>query len=128
MIESLFPIIATRDLPRLLGFYRDLLGGTVSYEFPGPDGETVYCGLDVGTSHLGIGFDPSDAAASAPGATGATSRSMSLWVYVTDCDAVVERLRSAGATVTAEPADQPWGERVARVLDPDGNEVIIGAR
>jgi hypothetical protein len=21
-----------------------------------------------------------------------------------------------------EPADQPWGERMARVLDPDGNE------
>jgi hypothetical protein len=25
------------------------------------------------------------------------------------------------------PTNQPWGERVARVLDPDGNEVIIGS-
>jgi lactoylglutathione lyase len=49
-------------------------------------------------------------------------------VYTADCDAVVERLRAAGVTVTEEPVDQPWGERVARVLDPDGNEVIIGAR
>jgi uncharacterized glyoxalase superfamily protein PhnB len=32
------------------------------------------------------------------------------------------------ASTTREPADQPWGERVARVLDPDGNEVIIGQR
>jgi lactoylglutathione lyase len=30
--------------------------------------------------------------------------------------------------VTEEPADQPWGERVARVLDPDGNEVIVGQK
>jgi lactoylglutathione lyase len=30
--------------------------------------------------------------------------------------------------VVEEPADQPWGERVARVLDPDGNVVLIGQR
>jgi catechol 2,3-dioxygenase-like lactoylglutathione lyase family enzyme len=41
---------------------------------------------------------------------------------------VVERVRAAGGRVTEEPADQPWGERVARVLDPDGNEVIIGQK
>jgi lactoylglutathione lyase len=28
--------------------------------------------------------------------------------------------------IAEEPADQPWGERVARVLDPDGNLVLIG--
>jgi lactoylglutathione lyase len=31
-------------------------------------------------------------------------------------------------TITEEPVDQPWGERVARALDPDGNEIIIGAK
>jgi uncharacterized glyoxalase superfamily protein PhnB len=29
-------------------------------------------------------------------------------------------------TIVEEPADQPWGERVARVVDPDGNLVLIG--
>ncbi len=53
---------------------------------------------------------------------------MSLWVYAEDCDAAVERLRAAGIEIVQEPVDQPWGERVARVRDPDGNEVIIGAR
>ena len=47
-------------------------------------------------------------------------------MYADSCDEAVERLRAGGATVTEEPADQPWGERVARVLDPDGNEVIVG--
>jgi len=50
-----------------------------------------------------------------------------LWVYADDCDAAVDRLRAAGVTVLAEPADEPWGERVARVLDPDGNQVLIGS-
>lgn len=52
----------------------------------------------------------------------------SLWVYTGDCDAVIERLPSSREPITEEPADQPWGERVARVLDPDGNEVMVGQR
>jgi uncharacterized glyoxalase superfamily protein PhnB len=29
--------------------------------------------------------------------------------------------------VIAEPADQPWGERLASVADPDGYVVHLGA-
>jgi lactoylglutathione lyase len=115
---SFFPILTTRDLRGLLRFYRDLLGFTVTYEFPGPDGQPGYVGLELGSSHLGIGRDPD--------ATDGPSARFSLWLYVESCDATVERLRAAGVTIVEEPADQPWGERVARVLDPDGNVVLIG--
>ncbi len=118
MFTSLFPILATRDLGAALGFYRDLLGATVSYEFPGPDGAPAYVALELGASHLGIGHDPE--------LTDGPSARFSLWAYVDDCDAETERLRAAGVTIVAEPADQPWGERVARVLDPDGNLVLLG--
>lgn len=37
-------------------------------------------------------------------------------------------MRGAGVTITEQPADQPWGERVAHMLDPDGNEVIVGQK
>ena len=38
MFQELFPILTTGDLPRALGFYRDLLGFEVSYRFPpGPN-------------------------------------------------------------------------------------------
>jgi lactoylglutathione lyase len=121
MVSQLFPIVSTRDIDRALGFYRDNLGGTVSYEFPGPDGRAAYVGLDIGSSHIGIGLEPDLADVPLP-------RPISLWIYVDDCDATVEQLRGAGVTIREEPVDQPWGERVARVLDPDGNEVVIGAR
>jgi len=121
MYRQLFPIISTADLPRALRFYRDLLGGTVAFEFPGPDGQPAYVGIDIGTSHLGIGMDPA-----APGPD--ARKAISLWIYADDCDAAVAELRAGAVTITQEPADQPWGERVARVLDPDGNEVIVGQR
>ena len=118
MYRQLFPIIATRDIPRALRFYRDLLQGTVVFEYPGHDGQPAYVGLDLGESHLGIGLDRNVPEPDAP-------KSMSLWIYTDDCDAAVEALRQGGVTITAEPADQPWGERMARVRDFDGNEVII---
>jgi lactoylglutathione lyase len=118
MFRTLFPIITTRDLTALLAFYRDLLGATVGFEFPGPDGEPAYVGLDLGDAHLGIGRDPELAADPSP--------RFSLWIYADDCDAAVARLREAGVRILEEPADQPYGERVARVADPDGNVVHIG--
>jgi lactoylglutathione lyase len=120
MFNDAFPILLTPDLPRALGFYRDLLGGEIEFQFP-PEGEPGYVGLNIGGGHLGIGRSP-DAEA------GAGRQRFALWVYADSCDEAIERLRAAGTTVTEEPADQPWGERIARVLDPDGNEVIVGQK
>jgi len=119
MFTSAFPILSTPDISRALGFYRDLLDGKVGYQFP-PEGEPGYVGLDLGSSHMGIGLDPQTK-------SGARGQRITLWVYADDCDAAVDRLRGAGVPVIDEPADQPWGERVARVHDPDGNVVIIGS-
>jgi lactoylglutathione lyase len=116
---ELFPILETPDLARSLGFYRDLLGGTVAYEFRGPEGDVVYAGIDIGRSHLGIGLDTK--------ATTPPSRVI-LWIYVDDCDALIASLRAAGVTVLEEPVDQPWGERVGLVEDPDGVRVRIADR
>ena len=119
MFVSAFPIISTPDLARSLAFYRDLLDGVVAYQFP-PEGDPGFVSLDIGPSHLGLGHDPS-AVVDGPAAR------FALWVYARDCDAAVERLRAAGVPIVEEPVDQPWGERVARVQDPDGNTVIIGS-
>ena len=121
MFTSLFPIVATREMAVSLRFYRDLLGGHVTYEFPGPDGDLGYVSLRIGESSIGIGHEGALRDSPRP-------RAVALWLYADDCDAAVDRLRAAGVTVIAEPETQPWGERVARVLDPDGNEVIIGAK
>jgi lactoylglutathione lyase len=50
-----------------------------------------------------------------------------LCVYVADVDEAVAAARDAGASVLLEPVEQPWGERVAFVEDPDGNLVMLTA-
>lgn len=120
MFTQLFPILTTRDLERSLTFYRDLLGGTVEFQFP-DGGPPVYVGITVGSNHLGIGWAPDSS-------TDAAAQRFSLWLYTDDCDAAVATLSAAGVPVLEPPQDQPWGERVAKVTDPDGNIVVIGAR
>jgi lactoylglutathione lyase len=120
MYDEAFPIISTPDLGKALAFYRDLLGGTVSYQFP-EEGDPVYAGVELGKSHVGIGLDPTTQ-------QGGSGQRFSLWVYAQDCDQAVDALRDAGVKIVQEPADQPWGERIAVVEDPDGNTITIGQK
>ena len=119
MFTEAFPILSTSDVGRALGFYRDLLGATVTYQFPA-DGDPGYVALRLGDSHLGVTRQEE------PGEL-ANDR-ITMWVYADSCDAAIATLAAAGVTVLQEPADQPWGERMAMVADPDGNRVIVGQR
>jgi len=111
-----FPILMVADMQRALGFYRDLLGFELSYAFPsGEDPQFVSLAVDDGKLGLGVGDGPIESASTA------------IWLYTDDVDAAITGLRDAGVPVVAEPADQPWGERVASVADPDGYVIHIGA-
>src|SRR2546423_530024 len=59
------------------------------------------------------------------GASVADGVRFEMFVYVDELDRIVEELRDGGAAVLREPADMPWGERVAYVTDPDGNPVAL---
>jgi lactoylglutathione lyase len=117
VFQETFPILTTRDLRRSLDFYERLLGGQVRYRFP-DEGEPAYVSLVIGTTDLGIGVDDRPT----------VNDRIALWVYADDCDDAVAHLRDAGVEVVQEPTDQPWGERMAIVHDPDGNQVIVASR
>jgi lactoylglutathione lyase len=110
------PILQVSDMARALGFYRDLLGFKLVFSFPS-DGPPAYASLELEGGSLGI------AAAEGP----IESASTAIWLYCDDVDTAIQELRSAGVHVSAEPADQAWGERLASVTDPDGYTVHIGA-
>jgi uncharacterized glyoxalase superfamily protein PhnB len=42
-----------------------------------------------------------------------------------DLDGTFQQLRSGGAEIVQEPADQPWGVRDGAVRDPSGNLIRI---
>ena len=125
MFQEAFPILTVSDMQEALDFYRDHLEFVEIYRFP-ELGEPLFVGLELGTSRLGIGVDPKPV--SSKERSTEFDRPFDQWVYADDCDAAIERLRTRGVQITEEPADQPWGERIARVMDPDGNRVIVATR
>ena len=120
MFTSMFPILSTRNLPRLLDFYVAGLDAQVAYQFP-DEGDVAFVSVDVAGGHLGLGADEHAGDAD-------TAQRAALWLYADSCDDAVARLVSYGATVVTHPEDMPWGERVADVRDPDGNLLHIGQR
>jgi len=44
-----------------------------------------------------------------------------IYLYMDDVDTVYKRALQAGAASLSEPADQPYGDRIAGVKDPFGN-------
>ncbi|GIE97193.1 VOC family protein [Paractinoplanes rishiriensis] len=117
------PIIYTEDLPASLAFYRDRLGLPETYRFP-DDGEAVFVGLNgVSLAAVTDGETGSHGLPIRPRA----GRQFEMCVYTDDVDGAVGELRDAGVPVLVEPADQPWGERMAYVADPSGHPVMICA-
>lgn len=112
-VRSLFPILSTADLPRLVEFYRDALNAVVEYRFPDGSGGDAYVALGVGAGSLGIGADPA-----VPPRSGDR---VALWFYVDDVHAAHSAALAAGASEERPPELMPWGERVSQVRDPDGN-------
>jgi lactoylglutathione lyase len=117
-------MLSAVDVAASIAFYRDLLGGFVVFRFPEKD--PVFVTLALGDSEVGIGGvtdTPLHGQAQRP----AGGHRVELCVYVDDVDELVGAARAAGAPVLLDPTDQPWGERIAYIADPDGNLVMITA-
>jgi lactoylglutathione lyase len=122
--RNAFPILYTNDVDRLARFYVEAFGCEPSFRWPSEGGEAEYVFLRLEPLGIGIGRPPAaDDAWSRPQPSG--SGGFELCVYTDDADAAAERLRALGATELAPPADQPWGERLAYFLDPDGNPLHV---
>ncbi|MDT0304989.1 VOC family protein [Streptomonospora wellingtoniae] len=123
MATKLFPMLSCGDLARSLAFYRDLLGGVETYRFP-EEGPPQFVALAVGGSEIGLGpvsAQPWHGRRQRP----ATGHRIELCVYVDDVDDAFARAGADGFEAVAEPAETPWGERIAWIGDPDGNLVML---
>jgi lactoylglutathione lyase len=122
MPQGAFPIVFATGIRATVAFYEQL-GFEPFFQFPA-EGEPGYVGMRRGPAELGV-VDASWPAEQYGRPLGSGPR-FEMFVYVDDVDEVVTRLRES-APVLREPADMPWGERIAYVGDPDDNPVALAA-
>ena len=116
----LTPYLTVSNPAASLAFYEKAFGFTPSFSLPGPDGNIVHAEMTYGGATL-IMFGPEGGCPAKTPAHSGVESPVGLYVYCDDVDALVEKARREGATVVSEPEEAFWGDRIARLLDPDGH-------
>src|SRR5437867_5718010 len=103
-----------------IAWYQKALGAQEVARAVGPDGKIMHAEIRIGDSLIML----NDAMMGAKGPNRMGGSPASLWLYVEDCDALVNRAKAAGAKVADGPmgqmADQFWGDRCGTIIDPEG--------
>ena len=104
MIEKVHHIILpVSDLKRAVSFYEKILGLNKTKEWPN------FAIFDVGGVQFGL----------APG------EKVAVHLLIDDVDKAYRKFKEKGVKFITEPKDQPFGERTATFVDPDGNIFAI---
>ena len=120
-VASFAPI--ARDVAATRALYRDALGIT----FEGDAGDYVYTHQLDGVKHLGL-WPLDQAAVACFGVSEWPADVMipqaSIEFEVDDVPGAAAELEAAGYTLLHATRTEPWGQTIARVLDPNG--LIVG--
>ncbi len=115
------------DLPKMVAFYRDVLGLEIDWDGNGPYAEFHHEGIRFSMYERRllpalIGQTPSFTT----GINGTFELALEL-PHFEDVDPEFKRVVSGGGTPVYAPRNEPWGMRSSMVADPEGNLIEIGS-
>jgi uncharacterized glyoxalase superfamily protein PhnB len=110
-------VLAVKDLPTSVAFYRDILGFTLDLEVTG------WAFLSRDRFQVMLGECPDAMSANQTG-----DHSYFAYVNVDDVDDLYRELSAKGVSRIQEVADKPWGMREFDVRTPDGHRIMFGQR
>jgi uncharacterized glyoxalase superfamily protein PhnB len=119
-LRSAGPSFTVNDIEKSLAFYRDVLGFT-SKERWEQDGALHGVEMVAGSVTFWLGQDDWK-----KGRDRVKGLGFRMYCGTSqDVDALAQRIKAAGGTLTEEPTDRPWGGRDFALLDPDGFAITI---
>ncbi len=122
-MPEIYPFLAVKDVDAAVAFYAKAFGATEATErVVAPNGRQVALLLIEGRQ-VGVATEAPDLGTPSPETVGATTVRISL--HVDDADAAQARAVAAGAREMFKVADQPYGLRQGRVVDPFGHHWLI---
>jgi PhnB protein len=121
--NTVSPYLAVDDAAKAIEYYKQAFGAEETVRMNGPDGRIGHAELKIGDSHVMLSDPFPQSTTTPPKELGGTSGS--IFMYVEDVDAVVQKAVDAGATVTMEVEDQFWGDRFGSITDPFGHSWSI---
>lgn len=114
-LRAVTPYLAMENASSFIHFLKEAFGAEERLLVQSPDGVVQHAKIRIGDSIL----EMSDAHEPY------LPKPCAIHLYVPDTDALYERALKAGARSLMPPADQPYGDRSAGVIDPFGNHWFI---
>jgi PhnB protein len=113
--HTVTPFLHVRGARKMIEFLGDAFGGTAAHITDMPDREVAHAAVRIGDSLIELGEAHGES----------QPMPAAIHLFVDDVDFVYERALHAGATSVEPPADKPYGERGAWVIDPFENQWFI---
>ena len=110
-LRTVTPFLHPRGADRMIDFLKEAFGAEEESRAQSPDGVIHHATVRIGDSMIEMGeahgqWQPMPT---------------TFFMYVDDVDSLYRRAVASGAASQGEPADQPYGDRVAGVTDPFDN-------
>ena len=121
-LRSAGPSFTVSDIEKSLAFYRDVLGFTLKERWE-QDGALHGVEMVAGSVTFWLGQDDWK-----KGRDRVKGQGFRMYCGTSqDVDALAQRIKAAGGTLTEEPTSRPWGGRDFGLLDPDGFAITIAS-
>jgi PhnB protein len=115
----IIPMLTCADAAAEMEFCRTAFGASVCSRRLWADGRVIHATLAIGSALFMVHGEIAHLQSRAPQLDG--SSSVVIYLYVSDVDRTTEAAVASGAKVLLAPANQVWGDRVARIMDPAGH-------
>jgi PhnB protein len=118
------PYLTVRNGAKVIEFYKKAFGAVeIGDTFLDPAGHIGHAELKIGDSPIMLADENNEWGNKSPQTLGGTP--VTLCLYVEDVDAVFRRAIAAGAKELIPVADQFYGDRSGRLIDPAGHVWIV---
>lgn len=116
--HSVQSYLMLKNCAEAIAFYTKAFGAREKFRMPKPGGRIGHAEIQIGDSTIMMADEAPEMEAFSLEHFGGSP--VSLLIYTEDCDAMYAQSLAAGAKSLREPADQPYGDRMAGVRDPFG--------
>jgi PhnB protein len=121
--HSVTPYLTLSGASDAIAFYKRALGASEVMRMADPGGKVHHAEISIGDSRIMMADEHPEMQVLIPKTIGGSP--VSLYVYVEDVDAMVERAVAAGAKLVRPVEDQFYGDRTGAIEDPFGYRWFI---
>lgn len=120
-------IILTLHVPSIektAAWYERVLGWQGHFDTFDDEGHALFGSVMLQAKPF-VGLNLAQSARDGAGEAPETCDHGSIWIYVEDVDAIYRRVMDEGWPIETPIADQFWGERLFKMRDLNGNQLVL---